>query len=72
MIQEDGRVTGSFLARLQLKYRKMAAVVEVSCSEPRFDSSVLSFRFTNYDTFAQVLLIMNGLLVFNCCLVECK
>ena len=72
MIQEDGRVSGSFLARLQLKYRKMAAVVEVSCSEPRFDSSVFSFRFTNYDTFAQVLINMTGLLFFKCCLVECK
>ena len=72
MIQEDGQVTGSFLARLQLKCRKMAAVVEVSCSEPRFDSSYFSFRFTNYDTFAQVLIIMNDLLFFNCCLVDCK
>ena len=42
---------GSFLARLELKYRKMAAVIEVSCSESPFDSSVFSFRFTNYDTF---------------------
>ena len=38
----------------------MAAVVEVSCSEPHFDSSVFSFRFTYYDRFAQVLIIMNG------------
>ena len=73
VIQEDGRVTGSFLACLELKYREMAAVVEVSCSETPFDSSVFSFSYnTNYDTFAKVLIIMNGLLFFNCCLVECK
>ena len=72
VIQEDGRVTGSFLARLELKYREMAAVVEVSCSETPFDSSVFSFSYTNYDTFAKVLIIMNNLLFFNCCLVECK
>ena len=73
MIQEDSRVTGSFLVRFtQLKYQKMAAVVEVSCSEPHFDNSVFSFRFTYYDRFAQVLIITNGLLFFNCSLVECK
>ena len=72
VIQEDGRVTGSFMARLELKYRKMAAVVEVSCSETPSDSSVFSFSYTNYDIFAKVLIIMNGLLFFNCCLVECK
>ena len=45
VIQDDGRVTGSFLARfIQLKYRKMAAAVEVSCSEPHFDSSVFFFQ----------------------------
>ena len=52
--------------------RVVLATIEVSCSEPCFDSSVFSFRFTNYDTFAQVLIIMNGLLFFNCCLVEYK
>ena len=70
--EEDGRVTESFLASLELKYRKMASFIQVSCSEPPFDSSVFSFSSTNYDTFAQVLIIMNGLLFFNCCLVECK
>ena len=60
------------MARLELKNREMAAVVEVSCSETPFDSSVFSFSYTNYDTFAEVIIIMNGLLFFNCCLVECK
>ena len=60
------------MARLELEYRKMAAVVEVSCSEKPFDSSVFSLSYTNYDTFAKVLKIMNGLLFFDCCLVECK
>ena len=74
MIEEDRRFTGSFLTRLELKYRKMhmAAVVDVSCNEPHLDSPVFSFRFTNCDTFDQVLIIMNGLLFFNCYLVECK
>ena len=57
---------GSFLAHLELKYREMAAVVEVSCSETPFDSSVFSFSYTSYVTFAKVLIIMNGLLFFNC------
>ena len=42
----------------------MAAIVEISCSETPFDSSVFSFSYTNYDTFAKVLIIMNGLLFF--------
>ena len=50
----------------------MAAVVEVSSSETPFDSSVFSFSYNNYDTFAKILIIMNGLLFFNCCLVKCK
>ena len=54
-------ILGSFL-----KYRKMAAVIEVSCSEPLFDSFAFSFGFTNYDTFAQVLIILNSLLPFLC------
>ena len=52
--KSNGVIFGSFRT-----YRKMAAVVEVSCSE--FDSSVFSFRYTNCDKFPQVLIIMNGL-----------
>ena len=42
----------------------MAAAIEVSCTEPAFDNFVFSFGFTNYDTFVQVLIILNGLLFF--------
>ena len=55
----NGVIFGSFTTQVSKD-----GVVEVSCSEPRFDSSVFSFRFTNYDTFARVLIIMNGLLCF--------
>ena len=55
----NGVIFGSFTTQVSKD-----GVVEVSCSELRFDSSVFSFRFTNYDTFAQVLIIMNGLLCF--------
>ena len=68
VIQEDGRVTGSFLACFNVTQVSK----DGSCSEPPFDSSVFSFSYTSYDTFAQVLIIMNVLLFFNCCLVECK
>ena len=42
------------MARLELKYRETTSVVEVSCSETPFDSSVFSFSYTNYDTFANI------------------
>ena len=45
-------------------FRKVAAVIEISCSEPPFDGFFFSFGFTNYDTFAEVLIILNGLLFF--------
>ena len=58
--KSNGTIFGSFL-----KYRKMASVIEVSCSSPPFDSfGFFPFRFTSYDTFAQVLIILNGLLFF--------
>ena len=60
---------GSFGTRVS---KEMATVIEVSCSELPFDSSVFSLSSTNYDTFLQVLIIMNGLLFVNCCLAECK
>ena len=65
--KSNGTIFGSFL-----KYRKMATLIEVSCREPPFNSFVFSFGFTNYDKFAQVLIILNGLLFFNCCLVDSK
>ena len=65
----NGTIFGSFL-----KDRKMAPVIEVSCSEPPFDNFVFSFGFIIYNKFAQVLIILNGLpvLLFNWCLVDSK
>ena len=61
--KSNGVIFGSFRTQVS---KEMAAVIEVSCSELPFDSSVFSFSYTNYDTLAQVLIIMNGLLFFNC------
>ena len=55
-----------------LKFRKMAAVIEVSCSEPPFELTTMIFLSDLPIAFAQVLIILKGLLFFNFCLVDSK
>ena len=68
--KSNGIIFGSFRTQVS---KDGCSVLSRSVVVKRLLTALFFLSVINYDTFAiKVLIIMNGLLLFNCCLVECK